>query len=234
MVPVAATREALDQLDPMGDDELLDRLLDRAAEVRELVSDCIGLSITLVGDDLTFTLVATGREVATLDAVQYLAGGPCADVAVDQAVQQCTTDAMAEGRWQLFADATAAAGVASTLTLPMLDHRARVVGSVNFYGAEPHCFDDHLDQLAEIFAAWAPGAVTNADRAFRAGRRASAAPEKMRERQRVAMAVGLMAARDSVSIDHATEALHDAAGRAGVDPIDLAEALLLAHQRQRS
>lgn len=235
MEPVAGTREAFRQLDPVGDDDLLDRLLNRAAHVRKVVPECVGLSLTIVGD-LTFTLVATGRLVATLDAVQYLDGGPCADVQDDPSpdARQYTTDEMVEHQWQLFAEASAAAGVASTLTLPLLDEGAHVVGSVNFYGEAAHCFDDHHRELAGLFAAWSPGAVTNADLPFRTRGRASDAPERIRMQQRVGLAVGMMAARDSVSIDDATTALEEAADRAGVDPSDVAEALLLAHQRKQA
>jgi hypothetical protein len=234
MEPVAATREAIGELDPLGDDVLLDRLLDQAARVRELVPDCIGLSITLVGQDLTFTLVATEHVIATLDAVQYLDGGPCANVCDDQVARQYTIDGLAEHQWQLFAAASAAAGVASTLTLPMLDERGRVTGSLNFYGADPHCFDDHHSGLAEIFAAWAPGAVTNADLSFRTRATAADAPEKIRGRNRLDTAIGLIAARASISTEEASRALADAASRAGVDPGDLAEAVLIAHRRRQS
>ncbi|KAA1428652.1 ANTAR domain-containing protein [Nocardioides antri] len=234
MEPIPPTRDAVGQLDPIGEDDMLGTFLARAARVRQLVPACIGLSITLLDEDLTFTLVATDHTVAVLNAVQYLDGGPCANIVDDQAARQYTLDELAERRWQLFADASAAAGVASTLTLPMLDMRGRVTSSVNLYGAAPHCFDGQHVALAEIFAAWAPGAVTNADLSFHTRHRAANAPEKLRAQHRVNIAAGMIAERDAISIDEATRTLHESARRAGVDLSDLAEAVVLAHQRRQA
>lgn len=234
MEPLGPTREAMDSLDPGGDLALLDRLQTKAGGVRRLVPDCVGLSVTLVSEDLTFTFVATGYDVATLDAVQYVDGGPCANVANDPQVREFTSRELSERDWQLFADATSAAGVASTLTIPLRDGAGRVTGSLNFYGASAHCFDGHHDALAGLFAGWAPGAVTNADMSFGTSERAVGAPDRIRAQMQIDIAVGIIAARSGMTTDEASEALHSAAVRAGVDAADLAETVVRTRRGKRT
>ena len=108
-----------------------------AAGVREIVPDCVGLSLAYREHDVTFTLVATDEITAALDALQYLDDGPCV-TAVDEAhtVEFSEDDVLDEARWHLFAGGTAAAAVASTLTLPIVVE-ANVVGSVNLYASSP-------------------------------------------------------------------------------------------------
>lgn len=232
MGPVPPTREAMEALDPTGEMDLLDRLRDRTTLVQGVVPECVAVSITLVSEDLTFTFAASDEVAATLDAAQYLDGGPCANVANDPQVREYSGEQLAENHWHLFADATAAAGIASTLTIPLRDETGLVTGSLNFYGSTAHCFDGHHEALAALFAGWAPGAVTNADMSLDAGRRAAGAPDRIRAQHRIAMAVGVMAARDDVSTEEAEEALRSAAERAGVDAGDLADAVLRAQRRK--
>lgn len=232
MHPLAPTREALAELDPEGDLALLERLGAKTSRVRQVVPECVGVSITLTAEEITFTFAATGHGIATLDAVQYLDGGPCANVPNDPHVREYTSAELDEQQWQLFASATAEAGIASTLTMPLRDDSGNVVGSVNFYGTEPSCFDGHHDELAQLFAGWAPGAVTNADLTFAMGRRAQRAPRRIHDQRLVSTAVGVIAARAGISTDEAAVALYEAADRAGVDQADLADAVLRAHGRR--
>jgi hypothetical protein len=56
----------------------------------------------------------------------------------------------------MFAHAGAAQGVASTLTLPILENR-EVVGSVDLHASDPHAFEGHHDELANALGASALG-----------------------------------------------------------------------------
>src|SRR5215216_6190737 len=150
----------------MEDDDLLERLRQVSIEVQRIVPDCIGLSVASVLDDLVVTLVATDPEIALLDAMQYLGDGPCVAAATTaQVVELNDQDLLDEEEWRIFALASAARAVASTLTLPMLedDH---VIGSINLYAASGHAFSGHHEELAALFGAWAQGAVENADLSF--------------------------------------------------------------------
>ena len=184
-------------------------------------------------DGVAFTLVATAAEVAVLDAIQYLVGGPCVEATEAEQVLDYEPDvSVDEDRWHTFARATAAKGVASTLTLPILS-RGRVVGTVNLYAASARAFAGLHREIADIFGAWAPGAVTNADLSFRTRRTAEKAPATMRAAMRVDIAIGILMERASVDADQARALLNYAARRAGVTVELLADTVVEIHDAPR-
>jgi hypothetical protein len=130
-----------------------------------------------------------------------------------------------EQRWQHFARATSAAAVASTLTLPVMADGV-VVGSVNLYAASRDAFDGRHADIARIFQAWAPGAVTNADLSFDTRRIAEQASERLEEAIGVDIAVGLISASRDIDLDAAREQLRDAALRAGISEAALAQSII--------
>ena len=226
MSPIPETREAIDELEPLADDDLLEALLDRGRRVRVLVPDCVGLSLAMSEHGVTFTLVASDDEIAVLDAVQYLQDGPCLLTARgDRPRSFDREDFTDEFDWELLARATAAVGVRSTLTLPIFEG-PDVRGSVNLYAASRQAFEGLHGQVAEIFAAWAPGAVSNADLSFETRRLAARAPALLRAAAKVATAVGILSAALEQDEDQARRTLRDAAAQAGVTELRLAEALL--------
>lgn len=227
MEPTPETEEAFDELGPdVFDDQLPAQLLDMAARVRDIVPDCLGLSVCYLEEGLAFTLVATDHVTAVLDAAQYLAGGPCVEAAATgRVVQMDEDDLLDERSWQIFAEATAATDVRCSLSLPVVTGE-RVTGSVNLYAASPEAFTGHHQELAEIFGAWAPGAITNADLSFSSRLTAAATPQRLRDQALVDTAVGILAAYSDLDVTRAEQKLLDAAARAGVTDVQLAKALI--------
>jgi GAF domain-containing protein len=225
--PIPESVEAIQERDAvMEDDDILERLRDASLEVQRIVPDCIGLSVASVLDDLVVTLVATDPEIALLDAMQYLGHGPCvAAVSSGHVVELNNQDLLDEEEWRIFALASAARSVASTLTLPMLED-GHVVGSINLYAASGHAFGGHHEELAALFGAWAPGAVENADLSFSTRLEAERAPARMRDRARIDTAVGLFAGREGLSTGAALARLEDAATRGGVSLTRIAQAVI--------
>ncbi len=216
MEPVPETRQALVDLAEQGEDDLEPTLRAMSAVAQEIAPACVGLSLAQLADGLTFTMVASNDEAAVLDAVQYLDGGPCVEAGHEaHLVDVSGTDLMNEGRWLLYAHTTAATGVASSLTLPILQ-QGRVIGSVNLYGATPDAFDGRHEQLARALGASAEAAVSNADLSFRTRLAAAYAPQRVADRDDVDIAVGMIAARQRVDIPIAEERLRQAAARAGL------------------
>jgi hypothetical protein len=220
--PIPETLEALDEVESHLDDGSLERQLrTTVSRAEQIAPGLVGMSLAFREHGVTFTLVATDEDIATLDAVQYVASGPCVD-AVDLGHGIATPDGLlSEQRWQLFARASAAAGVQSTLTLPVVDGDV-VVSTVNLYGRAEDTFTGKHEDLAGVFGAWAPGAVANADLSFATRRAAEQAPTRLREAAVVDTAIGMLAAERGVSVQEARAQLDDAARRAGIPVYRLA------------
>ena len=223
MEPIEATRQALEALQSEGIRVETDLRL-MSAQAQRIVPDLVGLSLADLEGGLSFTLVSTDSAISTLDAIQYLDGGPCVEAVHEEHRTTTNDDLLAEERWLLFARTSAAAGVASTLTLPLVEDR-RVVGSVNLYASRPDAFQGRHDELANALGASALGAVTNADLSFTTRLESQRAASAIEEQDTFNIALGIIAARQRVDMATAEERLRDAAARAGVPVIDAARAL---------
>jgi GAF domain-containing protein len=129
-----------------------------------------------------------------------------------------------EERWQFYARASAAAGVATSLSLPIMDD-GRVVGGVNLYASRPEAFTGLQDAIAEAVGADARLAVANADLSFRTRTEALEAPTRVREGGDINIALGIIAASQGVDIAVARERLRHAAAQAGITEAQAAVAL---------
>jgi len=232
MKPIPETVEAVNELDPAErNDGLLEDLTRLANRTQEIVPDLVGVSVAPIADGLTFTLVATSGEIALLDAIQYAAGGPCVKGAHADEVLEFEADVLDEERWRLFAEATAARAVRSTLTLPVLSDE-QVVATVNLYAASARAFVGQHQALAGIFGAWAAGAVANADLSFATRREAERAPQRIKEQDLMDLATGIVAVDLGIDLSSARERLLDAANRAGVTAQQLARDVVAARRRR--
>ena len=206
------SREALDEyVAPTVDDvEELLRVIDGWAT--RSVPECVAVSVTLLEEDLTFTLV---DPIATASVV----AGP--GVRDGPEVSAELSHALDEAGWAAMARERAVDGIASTVSLPVVEH-GRAVLTIDLYASTAHAFRDRLDGLVQALGAWQAGAVTNADLGFETRRRAESAPERLRQQRLVDVAVGLIAARHGVTTDDACEVLDDCAQRAGIEPVQAA------------
>ena len=224
------TREALAEFVSLQGPDLDELLPDLGRRAQDIVPELVGLSLGLAHEGLTFTLVSSSGGAAVLDAAQYVDGGPCVEVTegrMDMA-EVDLADPLDEGRWQLFSRVGAAAGVASSLSLPAY-HDGVLVGGVNLYASTPEAFTGRHDALARALGAQAADAVTNADLSFSTRLDAAAAPQLLRDRVDIDTATGLIAARSGVELDAARGLLHQAAARAGVPVAMVARVLVLVH-----
>ena len=228
MEPIPETSEAVAEFGPFAHEELdlVEHLKASSELVQEVVPTCTGITLSSKADGVSFTLVSSDAEVAVLDAIQYTVGGPCVEsVKAEQVLAYTQEDFLDEEGWQLFAQATAAASIASTLTLPILAEGV-VAGSINLYATTRDAFTGRHEQLAAIFGAWAPGAVTNADLGFSTRTVARQAPLVLREQVRIQVALGVLMKDQELDVESARARLYDAARRAGVTVAMVAEALV--------
>jgi GAF domain-containing protein len=219
--PIPQTRHALEHFSRAGEDELQAELARMGRRAVEIVPECVGLSLGSLRHGLTFTLAATSDEIAGLDAVQYLDGGPCVDAAQSRREVE-VDDLLDEEQWQMFAQTSAAAGVRSSLTLPLLDSRGSVIGTVNLYASSPDAFESRIEPLADALGASAAKAVSNADLSFDTRLVAAEAPRRLVEQDEVDTAAGMLVASQDVDIATARERLRAAAARAGITEVQVA------------
>ncbi len=213
MEPVIPTRRALRQLGRRRGDDLEGELRAMAADVVRLAPSCLGLSLTLACDTLTFTLLADR---------QPLPDRPAAGQPEPVAGSARPLD---EQRWRLLALADAAPGVASSLSLPVLSHES-VVAEVVLYGATAETFTGRHDALAQVCGACAEAAVTDADLSFETLSQAAGTPSRLEALAVVDRATGYVAASQHVSTHVARRRLAHAARLTGVAEADLARAIL--------
>ena len=227
MEPIPQTLEALDELEAFSDEtSLFEQLTMTTERARQVVAGLVGVSVASREHDITFTLVATDEEIARLDAVQYLASGPCVDAMdLGHGIATSSEGLLDESRWQDFASASSAVGVQSTLTFPVLLEGA-IVATVNLYGRAADTFAGKHQELAGVFGAWAPGAVANADLSFSTRAVAEGAPEQLRRATMIDTATGIVAAQRSLTVEEARLQLEEAARRAGIPVVRLAEVVV--------
>jgi GAF domain-containing protein len=214
--PVPETEAALAEFMEPDEEDLEEKLRQMAAAVCRIVPECVGMSLTLVKDQLTFTLVASDVDAATVDAAQYLDGGPCLRSDTDSDTRETTIEELLdEDRWTMFAQASAASGIAGSLSLAVIN-AGQVVGGINLYAATANAFTGHHQELADVLGASAMSAVKDADLSFYTRRQASEAPDRLRNTRDVEIALGVLAARYAETLDAARQRLSRAAARAGV------------------
>lgn len=219
MEPLPETDRMLDELSVYGDD-LRPVLAGMGERATTLVPSLVGLSLALVREGLTFTLIASHERLARIDAAQYLDGGPCVTAAHTAEVID-VEDVLNEDRWSAFARASASEGVASTLSLPILQE-GRLIGGINLYAAAAGAFVGHHAELAEALGASAEGAIADADLDFTTRQTAVAAPVAAAELRDIDIALGMLSVRDDTDIATARTALQDVAVRSGVSLLEAA------------
>ena len=226
MEPLPETVDAVQRLAEYGDTDIAVELFRIGREVQGVVPSIVGISLGLPADEFTFTLVASSDEVRQMDVTQYLDDGPCVEALHSgDTIETEMSQLLDEDRWRMFARATSAYGIESTLSLPVI-RKGRVIACVNLYASTPDAFAGHHEELATICRGWAPGAVANADLAFRTRLEAAATPQRMRDQDIVDQAIGMLAATLDMEVTDAAERLRQAAVRAGITESQAAQTII--------
>lgn len=219
------SRDAVDEYVGLSGVDLEEELAAIASWAERVVPDCVALSVTIVDDHLTFTLVDPDSTAGSAipDPARVSGERPPYDAS-------WPADALDETGWAHGARDRAAAGIVSTLSLPLVDGD-RVVANIDLYASSPDAFQERLEELTTDLGVWGAGAVTNADLGFSTRARAVEAPRLVREQQVVEAAVGVLAAREGIDVDTAFRLLRASARSAGVEDLQAARVLLaIAHR----
>jgi len=223
--PLPETQAALSELTWAEPSDVSVELQHQVERAKEIVPELVGVSVTMLHDALTFTFVASSEAIAILDAVQYLDGGPCVEAVRHNRVIDDKEAALDERQWRLFTRAESVAGIASTLSLPVITE-GRAVCGINLYASEAGAFRQRHQRLADVFGAWAGGAVTNADLSFTTRFEAAETPARVQALHTIDKAIGIIASTQAISVGEARRRLDQAGALAGVAPDKVAQAVL--------
>lgn len=227
MQPVPEMRRALAGIGAYpSDPHLAARLQATTDNVKHTLHDCAGLSISLVRNgDLTYTFVRTDTLTGVLDAMQYLDDGPC-ETAVRRGKEVHVDDIKTVGKWPLFAQISTAAGILSSLSLP-LRRGPKVVGSVNLYGDTTHAFTGKEEELADTFGVHVQAMISHADLSDPALPNADE-PLGPGEQAVINEAIDVLVATHAFSRATVERRLSNAAARARISPLSAAREILLS------
>jgi GAF domain-containing protein len=209
--------------EPMG----LPARLEAVGNVAQgLVPSTVGVSLSIVVDEDTFTLTSTAPDAAIVDAAQYLEkAGPCL-AAIETGVNVEVDDVLDEERWRLYRHTSSSVGIRSSLSLPVRDDGDRIVGALNLYATEPSAFRGREEILAGLFGAKVTEVVKNADLTFRTRAWARELPDRLSARRKLETAVGVLVAMGGWTPDDARAKLRRAAEKAGIEVERVAELIM--------
>lgn len=175
---------------------------------------------------------ATDEIVLRADAVQYELGtGPCLTAWADHVVVRID-DLTTDERWPVWARSAAELGLRSTLNAPLVTG-SRALGAVKVYSAEPAAYGPREEHIVAMFAAQAAMLLAHRAAATEAERVSGRIAESLRSRELVALAKGIVMARDGVDERAAFLSLATAAQRQRLTVLQVAERLAGSTARRR-
>jgi GAF domain-containing protein len=189
-----------------GLDSLLEQVSVLAADI---VDADTSVGITVIREDHPATVASSDERTLTLDEIQYANGdGPCRYAArTDEviAIDDITTD----GRWREYHARAAAAGLRSSLSVPLrLGDLA--AGAMNLYVFDHHMFADAERAVIGEFSDEASRAVSLALRHELLTEKNDHLHTAMATRRLIDQAIGLVMAQNRCSADEAFDILRRA------------------------
>ncbi len=230
----ATLRRELSELPALlGAIETVEQTLGRIAELcGRAVPGCLGAAVSLRAGTM-WADVAVPEWLGAVDHDQYAAGvGPCVD-AVRTGAPVLVGDMATEGRWGSFGTVAVQYGVGSAMAVP-LGVRARVVGALGLYAAEPHVFDDVSTEVTRVLAGQAGAALVNTEIYDASRRRADGLATAMASRAAIEQAKGVLMGREGCSAQEAFDLLRQVSQTQHLKLHDVAQRLLTSVRGQRS
>ncbi len=189
-----------------------------------------GAGVTLLRierpDNRVEALAASDPFVAEIDEIQYVTvnEGPCITAALERRTVR-SGSLGGEKMWPRFGPRVGRLGIHSALSLPLL-LPGQVVGAINVYARGKDVFDDHAQELGELFAAPAAVAVHNAHTLSQAIALTSQLQTALATRPVIDEAVGLLRSRTGATSQEARERLREMSQREHVKMTDIAQHLV--------
>ncbi|MCM6773158.1 GAF and ANTAR domain-containing protein [Nocardia sp. CDC159] len=162
------------------------------------VPGTVGSGITLLDSHgERVTAAATDAVVEQADAVQYrIRQGPCLTAWADRVVVRID-DLNGDRRWPRWAREAAGLGLRSSLSVPLVAG-SQALGALKIYADQPNSYGEREEHWLTLFAAQAALLLANMQTAREAERVSDLLTQSLRGREVMAMAKGIVMARDSV------------------------------------
>jgi GAF domain-containing protein len=165
-----------------------------------------GAGLTLVETDRANILVDSAPFVRQITEIQHtLKEGPCISGIVTGRIAR-SGFLGADSRWPRLGGRAGRLGVHSSLTLPLLV-LDNVIGVIAAYAQERNAFDDHAENLGQLFAAPAAIVVENAHALARSQRLNEYLQRSLATRAVIDQAIGILISRSGITAEEAFDRL---------------------------
>lgn len=192
-----------------------------------------GVSITLPRQGRLRTVAASNDVVLQMDQDQYDTGqGPCLDAAT-HGTRMSSPALVNERRWPEFVPRARARGIESIMSTPLLA-AAAPLGALNVYSRSADALAAHEHEWAVQFADEAAGLLITADVTATAASLDSAISRGLHSREVIALAQGIVMARERLSPDAAHRFLIDISRRTSRPLLGICESLVSSTSGHRS
>jgi GAF domain-containing protein len=164
----------------------------------EMVPGTTGAGISLLnGQGEPMTAAATDDLVERADTLQYRLGdGPCL-TAWEHRVVVRIDDLAEDKRWPSWSRPAAELGLRAALSAPLIAG-SEPLGALKVYAVEPYAYGEREEQLLTMFATQAAMLVADMRTAHDAERVSAQVADRLRGRDVVKLAKGIIMARDGV------------------------------------
>jgi len=161
-----------------------------------------GAGLTLIEEGRVHTVVESAPFVREVEDIQYMLGeGPCISAANTGRTMR-SGSLRGDERWPRFGARVDRLGVHSVLSLPLIS-AGTVVGAMNVYAHPENAFDEHAEQVGELFAVPAAIAVQNAQVLAQTRQLAANFRAALTSRAVIDQAIGIMLSRQGISAGEA-------------------------------
>jgi transcriptional regulator with GAF, ATPase, and Fis domain len=132
-----------------------------ARMAKDIIPGAAEASVTVITDERAHSAAYTGTLALHLDELQYAErSGPCLDGPAASATI-VVKDMTAETRWPRYSPSAVAAGVRSSMSIP-LSLQCGLRACLNVYGVTPEAFGEEALRIGRTFASYAAVVVQNA------------------------------------------------------------------------
>lgn len=172
-----------------------------------LLANCVGASVTLIERGRPATVAATNDMTLALDESQYrVDDGPCLTAARQNHTIRID-DLPNNPRWPQFTAAATAAGVSSSLSMPLSIADQSYCGGLNIYGHKQASFSEEDELLARAFADQASVIVANTRAYWTAFEMTKNLATAMQSREIIDQAKGILMVTHQLNSDAAFDLL---------------------------